>query len=111
MFYATFGVIITASVQVAGVLMVFSALVIPAVIAFFYTRSFGRALLIAWAAGTVAIVVGLGTSFSMDVTTGPVLVVSFGAIMVVATIFRKRFGVKVTNPEDRGLIVGMFVEE
>jgi zinc/manganese transport system permease protein len=40
-FYATFGVAITSSVQIAGVLMVFSVLVIPAVIAFFYTRGFG----------------------------------------------------------------------
>ena len=110
-FYATFGVIITASVQIAGVLMVFSALVIPAVIAFFYTRSFRRALLIAWGAGTVAIVIGLGTSFTLDITTGPVLVVSFGAVMVVATLLRKRFGVTVTDPSDRGLIVAMFAED
>jgi zinc/manganese transport system permease protein len=110
-FYASFGVVITASVQVAGVLMVFSALVIPAVIAFFYTRSFSRALLIAWAAGTVAIVGGLAASFSLDITTGPVLVVSFGVVMVAAVVFRKRFGVRVTDPADRGLIVGMFADD
>ncbi len=109
-FYATFGVVITASVQVAGVLMVFSALVIPAVIAFFYTRSFGHALLIAWSAGTAAIVLGLGASFSLDITTGPVLVVSFGAVLVVATIFRRWFGVKISDPADRGLKVAIFDE-
>jgi len=110
-FYATFGVIITASVQVAGVLMVFSSLVIPAVIAFFFTRSFGRALFIAWGAGTVAIVAGLGLSFTLDVTTGPLLVVSFGGVMIVALLFRRRFGVKVTDPTDRGLILQMFASE
>ena len=107
-FYATFGVIITSSVQVAGVLMVFSALVIPAVVAFLYTRSFQKALLIAWSAGTVAIVIGLGLSFSLDITTGPVLVVSFGAVLVVALAFRRRFGITVTDPNDRGLRVAMF---
>jgi zinc/manganese transport system permease protein len=110
LFYATFGVIITASVQVAGVLMVFSSLVIPAVIAFFYTRSFQRALLIAWSAGTVAIVAGLGLSFSLDVTTGPLLVVAFGAVMMIALLFRRRYGVIVTDPTDRGLVLDMFVE-
>jgi len=109
-FYATFGVTITASVQIAGVLMVFSVLVIPAVIAFLYTRDFGRALLIAWASGLIAIVAGLGLSFALDVTTGPVLVVCFGLILVIAMIFRGRYGIRVTDPKDRGLIVAMLSE-
>ncbi len=110
-FYATFGVIITSSVHIAGVLMVFSVLVIPAVIAFFYTRQFSTALLIAWTSGTVAIVSGLALSFSLDVTTGPVLVVCFGGVLLVALLFRSRYGVRVTDPSDRGLIVDMFVDE
>jgi zinc/manganese transport system permease protein len=110
-FYATFGVAITSSVQIAGVLMVFSVLVIPSVIAFFYTRDFTKALLIAWGAGTIAIVSGLGISFTFDLTTGPVLVVSFGVILLIAMMFRKRFGVVVTDPSDRGLIVRMFAED
>jgi zinc/manganese transport system permease protein len=110
-FYATFGVAITSSVQIAGVLMVFSVLVIPSVIAFFYTRDFTKALLIAWGSGTIAIVSGLGISFTFDLTTGPVLVVTFGAILLVAMMFRRRFGVVVTDPADRGLIVRMFAEE
>ena len=104
-FFATFGVAITSSVQIAGVLMVFSVLVIPAVIAFFFTRSFGRALLIAWGAGTLAIVLGLAVSFTLDITTGPMLVVAFGAVLLVALALRRRFGVRVTTPGDRGLRV------
>jgi zinc/manganese transport system permease protein len=109
-FYATFGVTITASVQIAGVLMVFSVLVIPAVIAFFYTRNFTKALLLAWASGLVAIVAGLGLSFSLDITTGPVLVVCFGIILIIALALRGRYGIKVTDPTDRGLIVSMFAD-
>lgn len=109
-FYATFGVAITSSVQIAGVLMVFSVLVIPAVIAFFFTRSFWHALLIAWGSGTVAIVSGLAISFSLDVTTGPVLVVCFGAILLVALALRGRWGVRVRDRSERGLIVGLFAE-
>ena len=107
-FYATFGIAITSSVQIAGVLMVFSVLVIPAVIAFFYARTFTRALFLAWGAGTVAIVAGLGISFAMDVATGPVLVVSFGGILMVALLFRGRYGVRVRSPDERGLKVRMF---
>lgn len=109
-FYATFGITITSSVQIAGVLMVFSVLVIPAVVAFFYTRTFTRALLIAWATGTVAILLGLGISFSLDLTTGPVLVCSFGLVLVVARLFRRRFGVSVRSRDERGLTVRMFTQ-
>ena len=109
-FYATFGITITASVQIAGVLMVFSALVIPAVVGFFYTRTFTKALMVAWATGTVAIVLGLGVSFSLDLTTGPVLVCSFGAVLVIARAFRRRFGVSVKNRSERGLTVKMFAD-
>jgi len=109
-FYATFGITITASVQIAGVLMVFSVLVIPAVVGFFYTRTFTRALMVAWATGTVAIILGLGISFSLDLTTGPVLVCSFGAILVIARFFRRRFGISVKSRAERGLTVKMFAE-
>lgn len=110
-FYATFGVVITLSVQLAGVLMVFSVLVIPAVVAFFYSRTFRSALFLAWGAGTLAIVGGLAISFVWDVTTGPVLVVTFGALLLVALLFRGRFGVRMRSPEDRGLKVAMFATD
>jgi zinc/manganese transport system permease protein len=107
-FFATFGVAITSSVQIAGVLMVFSVLVIPAVIAFFFTRRFTLALLIAWASGTAAIVIGLAISFTLDITTGPMLVVSFGGVLAVALALRPKFGIRVRDPAERGLVVGMF---
>jgi zinc/manganese transport system permease protein len=94
LFYLSFGVMISFSVEIAGVLMVFSALVIPAVIAFLYTNRFGRALFIAWGAGTVAIVGGIGTSFYFDIATGPLLVCAFGAVLVIATAVRPLLGVR-----------------
>ena len=94
LFYLSFGVMISFSVEIAGVLMVFSALVIPAVIAFLYTNHFGRALLIAWAAGAVAIVGGIGTSFYLDIATGPLLVCAFGVVLVIAAGLRPLLGVR-----------------
>ena len=106
LFYGSFGIMISFSVEIAGVLMVFSALVIPAVIAFFYSNRFGRALLIAWGAGTVAIVGGIGTSFYLDIATGPLLVCAFGVVLVIAVGLRPLLGVhpegKITVPSLRG---------
>jgi len=94
LFYLSFGVVISFSVEIAGVLMVFSTLVIPAVIAFFFTDRFAVALVIAWASGAVAIIGGIGASFYWDMATGPLLVCAFGAVMVIAMILRPFLGVR-----------------
>jgi zinc/manganese transport system permease protein len=88
LFYASFGFVISFSVEIAGVLMVFSTLVIPAVIAFLFTHRLGLALVIAWIAGAIAIVGGIGASFVWDVATGPLLVCSFGLVLVLAAVLR-----------------------
>jgi zinc/manganese transport system permease protein len=87
-FYVTFGVVITFSVNLAGVLLIFSTLVIPAVIAFLYTPRLMPALILAWATGAIAIISGVAISFAWDITTGPLLVCVFGAVLIVATILR-----------------------
>ena len=94
LFYVPFGVVIAFSVNVAGVLMVFSALVIPAVVAFLFTNRFGTALRIAWGAGAVAIVGGIGASFYWDLATGPLLVCAFGLLVVVAGVVRTVLGIR-----------------
>ena len=93
LFYLSFGVAISFSVEIAGVLMVFSSLVIPAVVAFFFTDRFGVALIIAWVSGAVAIIGGIGASFYWDLATGPLLVCAFGAVLVVAMMLRPFLGV------------------
>lgn len=91
-FYVTFGLVITFSVPIAGVLMVFSTLVIPAVIAFLYTAHFGWALVWAWISGTVAIVGGILVSFWLDIATGPALVCAFGLTLILAAALRPLAG-------------------
>lgn len=93
-FYVTFGVAVSLVVDLAGVLLIFSTLVIPATIAFLYVDSFKPALFIAWATGTLAIVGGLLSSFHWDVTTGPLLVVSFGVLLVLAWALRALIGAR-----------------
>lgn len=110
-FYATFGFAVTSSVNTAGVLMVFSVLVIPAVIAFLFTQKFARALWLAYGVGTAAVVLGLLVSFTMDWATGPVLVCSFGFFLLLALLLRPWFGVRVKSPEEARLVVRLLAEE
>jgi zinc/manganese transport system permease protein len=98
LFYVSFGVVISFSVEIAGVLMVFSSLVVPAVVAFFFTDRFGVALVIAWVSGALAIVGGIGASFIWDLATGPLLVCTFGAVLVLAAMLKPMLGVR---PESR----------
>jgi zinc/manganese transport system permease protein len=89
LFYALFGVVVTSSVAIAGVLVVFSFLVIPAVIAFLFTVRRGPLLAIAWSTGTIATVVGLYTSYVTDFPTGPTVVCSFALALLFAFVARR----------------------
>jgi zinc/manganese transport system permease protein len=82
LFYATFAVVITTSVEVAGVLLVFTFLVTPAIMAMLTTADFGRQLVFGWVAGTVVSVVGLALSYAFDFPSGPAVVVTYAAALV-----------------------------
>jgi zinc/manganese transport system permease protein len=83
-FYTTFGLIVTSSVAIAGVLLVFSILIIPAAIGVLFGASPGRQLAIAWVAGTLTTAAGLALSFLLDWPTGATMVCAFGAALAVA---------------------------
>jgi zinc/manganese transport system permease protein len=88
-FYLAFGIAITLSVPLAGVLMVFTILVVPSTIAFLYTRDVGKLIAIAWSSGAVASVVGIWLSYVLDIPTGPTIVCVFGGALLVASIIRR----------------------
>ncbi len=88
LFYALFGVVVTSSVAIAGVLVVFSFLVIPAVIAFLFTSTPGKLITIAWTSGTLATVLGLYASYKTDLPTGPVVVCTFALVLIAAFVVR-----------------------
>lgn len=100
LFYVLFGVMVTLSVEVAGVLLVFSFLVIPAVVAFLFTGKPARLLAIAWASGSLATVGGLLVSYTEDLPTGPVVVCAFGLVLILAFALRGTLrGRRVPPPE------------
>lgn len=88
LFYLSFGAVITSSVAMGGVLIVFSYLVIPVVIVSLFARSTGRRLLAGWAMGFVGSVLGIFGSYQYDMPTGAAVVATFGALLVLALIVR-----------------------
>jgi zinc/manganese transport system permease protein len=88
LFYALFGLVVTSAVAIAGVLVVFSFLVIPAVIAFLFTAQPGRLIGIAWSIGVLATVWGLYTSYHHDLPTGPTVVCAFAVALILAFVLR-----------------------
>jgi zinc/manganese transport system permease protein len=101
LFYLSFGIVITFSVPIAGVLLVFSFLVVPAAIAFQFTRRYGALALVAWLAGAVASASGLLVSFHYDLPTGPIVVCMFGLLLLVAFAVRRLMGISVPGVESR----------
>jgi zinc/manganese transport system permease protein len=89
LFYALFGIVVTSSVAIAGVLLVFSFLVIPAVIAFLFTARTAPLLSIAWSSATLATLLGLYGSFATDMPTGPVVVCAFAIVLILAFVLRR----------------------
>lgn len=94
LFYLSLGFVISFSVDIAGVLLVFSMLVIPGVIAFLFTDHLVRGLVIAWAVGALTLIAGIVSSFVWDITTGPLLVVAFGLSLVIAAVVRPAIGAR-----------------
>ncbi len=88
LFYLSFGVVITLAVPIAGVLMVFSFLVVPAVIANLFTGDKRRMAVISWGTGALASILGLWLSYTKDLPTGPLIVCVYGALLLVAVAIR-----------------------
>jgi zinc/manganese transport system permease protein len=83
LFYAMFGFVVTSSVQIAGVLLVFGFLVIPAVAGLMATQRPGRALAIGWIFGFVGSLAGLILSVQLDLPAAPTILVSLTALLAI----------------------------
>ena len=81
-FYGSFGVVVTSSVRIAGVLLVFSFLIVPALAATAAGRTVGIRLAIGWAFGTLVSVIGMVASAALDLPTGATVVCAFGLTLL-----------------------------
>jgi len=89
LFYATLGIVVTSSVEIAGVLMVFSLLVIPPVIALLITQSGSLRLAFGWGIAIVATFFGLLASLALDLPAGPSIISSLATILILTVFGRK----------------------
>ncbi len=83
LFYVTFGVVVTSAVQIAGVLLVFGFLVIPAVAGVMASSRTGVALAMGWVFALVGSVLGLVMSVSFDMPAAPSILVTLTGLLVV----------------------------
>ena len=86
LFYALFGLVVTSFVQIGGVLLVFSYLIVPAVCANFLAEKLLPRMLIGWLTATCASVVGLYASYKLDWPTGAAIVCSLGAALLITAV-------------------------
>jgi zinc/manganese transport system permease protein len=89
LFYASFGFVVTSSVAIAGVLLVFSFLIVPSVAAMLFSERLGVRLAIGWTMGVIVSAVGVWLSFTMDLPTGAAIVATFGAALLILGAVRR----------------------
>ena len=82
LFYASFGFVVTSSVSIAGVLLVFCYLIVPSVAAMLYAEHIGTRLAIGWTMGTVVSALGVYLSLVLDLPTGATIVCTFGLVLI-----------------------------
>jgi zinc/manganese transport system permease protein len=91
LFYASFGFVVTRSVSIAGVLLVFCYLIVPSVAAILYSEHIGRRLAIGWTMGTVVSALGIYLSVKLDLPTGATMVCTFGLVLILMAAVRPLF--------------------
>src|SRR5262249_40159926 len=91
LFYASFGFVVTSSVAIAGVLLVFCYLVVPSVGAMLFADRIGTRLAIGWTMGTLVSALGCYFSVFFDTPRGATIVCTFGAVLVVMAVVKSVF--------------------
>ena len=91
LFYASFGFVVTSSVAIAGVLLVFCYLVVPSVGAMLFADRIGPRLAIGWTMGTIVSALGCYFSVLFDTPTGATIVCTFGAALICMAVAKSLF--------------------
>ena len=103
LFYASFGFVVTSSVAIAGVLLVFCYLIVPSVGAMLFADQIGRRLAIGWTMGTLVSGLGVYLSVVLDLPTGATIVCTFGGVLTLMfllhfVLYRGRKAAEVEPP-------------
>lgn len=89
LFYLSFGLVVTGSVRLAGVLLVFAYLVVPAVVSLLFTEGLGKRLALGWSMGGASSALGLWASYRFDLPTGATIVCAFGLMLILSSVIRR----------------------
>jgi zinc/manganese transport system permease protein len=81
-FYVAFAIVVTASVQIVGIYLVFASLIIPALATLRLRR--GNRLMIGYVIGGLSYFVGIVASSLLDLPTGAIIVWSMAVISLIA---------------------------
>ncbi len=85
-FYTTFAFVVTTSVNIAGVLLVFAFLIIPAVAGFITSTTRTSRIIIGWIFGAVASVIGIELSLRLDWSSGPTIVAVLLVLLILTAV-------------------------
>jgi zinc/manganese transport system permease protein len=88
LFYASFGFVVTRSVAIAGVLLVFCYLIVPSVGGMLWSESIGKRLAIGWVMAVLVSALGMYFSVQFDLPTGATIVCTFGLVLIVMALLR-----------------------
>ena len=88
LFYLTFGLVVTSSVHIAGVLLVFTFLIVPAVGAILFSEKLSHRLWLGWIYGFIASCAGIGLSYYFDLPTGATVVCVFGGFLILLALIK-----------------------
>lgn len=93
LFFATFALVLVKSVRMAGILQVFSFLVIPALIGRLYSTKPFMILMIGWIVGVFITIAGIALSYKLDAPTAPVIVaglaLTFFVLLIIKAVLQK----------------------
>lgn len=85
LFYAAFALVVVSFVRIAGVLLTFAYLIVPAVCGTMLAQAWMRRLVIGWGVAVIASLVGLWTSYQMDLPTGAAIVCATGVLLAIVS--------------------------
>ncbi len=88
LFYMTFGAVITSSVQMGGILLVFSFLIVPALCSLLFFESIRARVLLGWSIGALVSGLGIAASYTWDLPTGPTIVTGFGLALLLCFVLK-----------------------
>lgn len=89
LFYVSFGLVITSSVQIGGILVVFSFLIVPALCGMLFFEGLRARIFLGWALGMAVSFLGIAASYAWDLPTGPTIVAGFGLALLLSLVFKR----------------------